>query len=108
MKMLSVFRGVFERSPRKSTSWVSIELGISQTMVWHVLRQRLHKTPYKSQLLQTLDPNHHNRRFDFCIAIQKDMEEDSFPERQIFLGWINFPSFWLIATLLEFGGNENP
>lgn len=48
-------RDVYVRSPGKSTRSASLELQIPQPTVWKILRKRLKMTPYKLQLVQSVN-----------------------------------------------------
>lgn len=69
-------RETFVRSPRKSIRRASQELTLPCTTVWRTLRKRLSMKPYKLQLVQQLKPNDKERRFEFCVNVQRWMEED--------------------------------
>ena len=79
----------FQQSPHKSIRRASRELQCPTTTVWHVLRRRLHMTPYKLQLAQQLKDTDKPARRDFCIAMQQKMEDDRFDN------WFVFIMRWL-------------
>jgi hypothetical protein len=55
-----------------------------QSSVWHILRKRLRLKLYRLQLLQALNPQDHNLRFQFCVDFQQRLEEDGFAEKLVF------------------------
>lgn len=69
-------RDVFVRSPGKSTRSASLELQIPQPTVWKILRKRLKMTPYKLQLVQSLNDNDKVVRKNFCQEMQHCLEND--------------------------------
>ena len=77
-------RTAFQQSPRKSIRRASRELQCPKTIVWRVLRRRLHMTPYKLQLVQHLKETDKPLRRDFCNAMQQKMEDDEFDDRLVF------------------------
>lgn len=99
----------FARSPQKSTTTASIELGVPQATVWRVLRHRLHQKPYKMQLLQALHTGDHQKRFDFCSAMLEDMEDDNFSQRLVFSDESTFHlSGKVNRHNVRIWGSENP
>jgi hypothetical protein len=75
----------YARSPRKSLSRGSRQLGISQTTLRIVLCKRLITKAYTLQLLQALKPLDKTSRFNFCVEMHGRMEEDdTFSRRLIF------------------------
>ena len=53
--------------PRKSVEKASLEIHVSQTTVWRILRKRLRFKPYKLQVLWAGDKRQHE---EFCIEMQ--------------------------------------
>jgi hypothetical protein len=64
----------------------SLEPGIAnaQSSVWRILRKRLRAKGYWLQLLQALNPQVQNLRFQFCMDFQQWLEEDGFAEKLLF------------------------
>lgn len=77
-------QAAIQRSPKKSTSRLGVELQIPQSSVWRILRKRLRMKPYRLQLLQQLRDGDREKRLAFCVDIQTRLEEDGFIDRLIF------------------------
>jgi hypothetical protein len=60
-------RETFVRSPQKSTYLASRELQMTQSSVWRILCKHLLAKGNRLQLLQALNPQIHNLRFQFCM-----------------------------------------
>jgi hypothetical protein len=73
-------RKAFVRSLQKSTHRASRELQVPQSSVWRILREHLREKGYRLQLLQALNAQDHNLRFQFCVCLQQPLEEDGFAE----------------------------
>ena len=57
-------REAYQRSPCKSTTRASLELGVSQSTVWRILRTRLRCKSYRLQLHQALRGNDRDVRIN--------------------------------------------
>jgi hypothetical protein len=55
-----------------------------QSSDWLILRKGLGVKAYRLQLLQALNPQDHNLRFQFCVGFQQRLEENGFAENQVF------------------------
>lgn len=77
-------RDAFVRSPRQSIRQASAELQIPGKTVWRILRKKLQMKPYRIQLMQHLSPQDMNVRFDFCLNVQRMMEQEDFADKLIF------------------------
>ncbi|PNF26044.1 hypothetical protein B7P43_G06350 [Cryptotermes secundus] len=70
--------------PRQSTTRASLELGISQSTVWRIIRKRLKCKPYRLQLHQHPSDNDRVVRLNFCIEMQERFEVEGFADTLIF------------------------
>lgn len=57
---------MFERSVRESLKLASAELNIPQTIVYKILRVKLHESPYEIQVFKILQNEDYNAILDFC------------------------------------------
>ena len=74
----------YQRSPCKSTTRASLELGVAQSTVWRILRKRLKCKSYRLQLHQDLSENEKYVRLNFCIEMQERFAVDGFVDSLIF------------------------
>jgi hypothetical protein len=63
---------------------VSRELQMLQSSVWSILRKSLHVKGNWLELLQALNSQDHNLRFQFCKDFQQRLLEDGFAETLVF------------------------
>jgi len=77
-------REAYQRSPCKSTTRASLELGVAKSTVWRILRKRLKCKSYRLQLYQDLSENDKDVRLNFCIEIQERFAVDGFADSLIF------------------------
>ncbi|GFO26218.1 hypothetical protein PoB_005272300 [Plakobranchus ocellatus] len=69
-------RDGYLRSPKKSTRRCSQELQLPQRTVCKILLKRLRFTLYKLQLVQKLNLQDKESRFEFYHIVQDPMEND--------------------------------
>jgi transposase len=77
-------RAIYQCSQKKSTVRVSLELQIPQQTVREILRKQLKMTPYKLQLLQSLNDKDNTTLHNFHTEMQERCEEGGFRENLIF------------------------
>ena len=77
-------REAYQRSPCKSTTRASLELGVAQSTVWRILHKRLKCKSYRLQLHQDLSENDKDVRLNFCIEMQERFAVDGFADSLIF------------------------
>ncbi|PNF14136.1 hypothetical protein B7P43_G18364, partial [Cryptotermes secundus] len=97
------------RSPQKSTVRASRELGLPQQTVWKYLQRRLHFKPYRLQLLQQLKPEDYDKRLEFCVTMQKALEDEDFAAKLIFSDEATFHLSGMVNRHnVRLWGTENP
>lgn len=102
-------REAYQRSPQKSVKRGSLELGLSHTTMWRILRNKLRLTPYKLQLHQALSVDDKQARVNFCIEMQARFEVDDFADRLIFSDEATFHvSGKVNRHNVRIWGTENP
>ena len=77
-------REAYQRSPCKSTTRASLELGVAQSTVWRILCKRVKCKSYRLQLHQDLSENYKDVFLNFCIEKQERFAVDGFAESLIF------------------------
>jgi hypothetical protein len=55
-----------------------------QSSAWPILRKHLRAKGYRIQVLQALNPQDQNLRFQFCVDFEQRLEEDGFAEKLVF------------------------
>ncbi len=88
------------RSPKKSLTRRSLELGLPRSTVHKVIHKRLRLTAYKIQLLHHIKPADKVKRIDFSVSMLDKIDEDN-----DFLKSVNFSDFSMIA---KFGVHSRP
>jgi hypothetical protein len=71
----------YQRSPSKSTTLASLELGVAQATVWRILRKRLKCKSYRLQLHRDLSED---VRLNSSIEMQERFAVDGFADSLIF------------------------
>ena len=74
----------YQRSPCKSTTRASLELGVAQSTAWRILRKRIKCKSYRLQLHQDLSVNDKDVRLNFCTEMQERFAVDGFADSLIF------------------------
>jgi hypothetical protein len=100
----------FLHSLKKSTGTAAMELLMSKTTVWGVLRKRLVFNPYRIQMVQQLSDEDHRRQLDFCLQLQDSMSSnDHFLEKVQFSDEATFHVSGAVNRCnVRIWGSENP
>ena len=97
------------RSPCKSTTRASLQLGVARLTAWRILRKRLKCKSYRLQLHQDLSENDKDVRLNFCIEMQERFAVDGFEDSLIFSDEATFHlSGKVNGNNVRIWGTENP
>ena len=96
-------------SPRKSMRRTSFETQIPKLTVWCIVRKRLQMRPCKLQFVQALKADDKQKRMQFCIDMQQELEEEQFDEKLLFSDEATFHTSGKVNKQnVRIWGLENP
>ena len=76
-ELVALVKQKYDNSPKTSTRNTALSLGTSHMSVHRIVRKRLHRYPYKIQLLHPLKPEDKPKRMDWAVEMLDCIDNDS-------------------------------